>query len=79
MLDRDKIYADYTPELFDLKKYYNANKALLPEKIRMINSSSEFAVMEGMNIALIENDEDNYKIMTNADFERIRLQDQKTQ
>ena len=44
----------------------------------MINSSSKLAVMEGINIALIENGEDNYKIMTNADFERIRLQDQKT-
>ncbi len=44
----------------------------------MINGSSELAVMGGINIAMIENDEDNYKITTNADLERFRLQDQKT-
>ncbi len=78
LLDRDKIYAGHTPELFNLKKYYKANKALLPDRIKLINGSSEPAVMGGMNIAMIENDENNFKITTNADLERFKLQDRKT-
>ena len=72
LLERGHIFAGHTPEMFDLKNYYEANKALLPDKIKTINGSSEPAVMAGMKIAMIENDEANFKITTNADLERFR-------
>ena len=72
LLNRSKIYAGQAPEIFLLGKYYEANKALLPEKILKINGSTEPAVMAGMDIAMIPGDERNFKITTKADLERFR-------
>ena len=71
LLVREKIYAGQAPEVFVLGKYYEANKALLPEKILSINGSSEPAVMAGLDIAMIPGDEGNFKITTLADLQRF--------
>lgn len=65
------MYAGQAPEVFVLDKYIQANKLLLPDRILSINGSSEPAVMAGMNIALVNGDENNYKITTKADLERF--------
>lgn len=72
LLERSRIFAGQAPELFVLGKYYEANRALLPERILKINGSTEPAVMAGMDIAMIPGDEGNYKITTMADLERFR-------
>lgn len=72
LLDRGKIFAGQAPETFVLGKYYEANRALWPDKILEINGSTEPAVMAGMDIALILGDEGNFKITTAADLERFR-------
>lgn len=71
LLDRSTLFAGQAPELFRLGRYYEANKALLPDRIYSINGSTEPAVIAGMNIAVIPGDENNYKITTNADLERF--------
>lgn len=71
LLDRSKIFAGQTPELFEFKKYYEANLALLPDRIKTINGSSEPALLAGMDIVMVDNDEDNYKITTRKDLERF--------
>lgn len=70
LLDRGCIYAGQAPELFLLEKYYQANLALLPERILEINGSTEPAVMAGMDIAMIPGEEQNFKITTQADLVR---------
>lgn len=70
LLDRGSIYAGQAPEAFRFKEYYEANKALLPKKILGIKGSTEPAVKAGMDIAMIEGDQNNFKITTCADFER---------
>lgn len=72
LLDRGKIYAGQAPETFAFGKYYEANRALWPDKILRINGSTEPAVMAGMDIAIILGDERNFKITTEADLERFR-------
>lgn len=72
LLERSRIYAGQAPELFVLGKYYEANRALLPERILKINGSTEPAVMAGMDIAMIPGDEGNFKITTKADLERFQ-------
>lgn len=72
LLERSKIFAGQAPELFMLGKYYEANRALLPERILQINGSTEPAVMAGMDIAMIPGDEGNFKITTKADLERFQ-------
>ena len=72
LLERSRIYAGQAPELFRIGRYYEANKRLLPERILMINGSTEPAVMAGMRMAMIAGDENNFKITTKADLERFR-------
>ena len=74
LLNRKEIYAGQAPEVFQLRKYYEANRRLLPDEILRINGSTEPAVMAGMDIAMIPGDEKNFKITTPSDlgrFERI--------
>ncbi|MDE7319348.1 MAG: 2-C-methyl-D-erythritol 4-phosphate cytidylyltransferase [Lachnospiraceae bacterium] len=72
LLDRSTIYAGQAPEVFRIGRYYEANRKLLPDRIRSINGSTEPAVMDGMDIAMIPGDEGNFKITTKADLERFR-------
>lgn len=71
LLDRKTIFAGQAPESFRLKKYLEANEALLPEAILKINGSTEPAIMAGMDIKMIPGDENNYKITTEADLKRF--------
>lgn len=71
LLNRDAVYAGQAPELFQLGKYYEANRRLLPQQILKINGSTEPAVMAGMDIAMIPGDENNFKITTKADMDRF--------
>lgn len=72
LLNRSQIFAGQAPELFVLGKYYEANTALLPDRILQINGSTEPAVLAGMDIGMIPGDEGNFKITTRADLERFR-------
>lgn len=72
LLNRSKLFAGQAPELFYLKKYYQANVMLMPDRINQINGSTEPAVLAGMDIVMIPGDEGNFKITTNADMERFR-------
>lgn len=72
LLDRKKVFAGQAPEAFVLGKYYEANKALLPERILGINGSTEPAVLAGMDIAMIPGDEGNFKITTKQDLSRFQ-------
>ncbi len=73
LLNRDKIYSGQAPEAFRLKKYYEANRNLIADGIDRINGSTEPAVMAGMDIVMIQGDEENFKITTPADLERFKL------
>lgn len=72
LLDRDTLFAGQAPEAFCFKKYLEANKRLLPERISLINGASEPAVLAGMDVVMIDGDEYNYKITTHMDLERFR-------
>ena len=44
----------------------------MPDDIMKINGSTEPAILEGMDIAMIAGDEDNFKITTLADLNRFK-------
>lgn len=71
LFEKNRIFAGHTPEIFNLKKYYYANILLVPEKIKLINGSSEPAVMASMDVAMIDGDEENFKITTQAGLEKF--------
>lgn len=72
LLKREQIFAGQAPETFHLGKYYEANRALLPDRIKEINGSTEPAILAGLDVAMIAGDEENFKITTRADLERFR-------
>ncbi|MCR5609482.1 MAG: 2-C-methyl-D-erythritol 4-phosphate cytidylyltransferase [Lachnospiraceae bacterium] len=72
LIDRRTLYAGQSPELFRLKSYYDANMALLPDRIFDINGSTEPAILNKMNIVMIQGDENNTKVTTTKDLERFK-------
>ena len=72
MPDTELLCAGKAPVLFLLGKYYEANKALLPDRILSVNGSTEPAVMAGMDIRLSEGGEENFKVTTKKDVERFK-------
>lgn len=72
LLDRKTVFAGQAPEAFVLGKYIAANEALFPDKIYNINGSTEPAVLSGMDVVMIDGDEDNYKITTAFDLARFK-------
>ena len=74
LLDREKVFAGQAPEVFDFKKYYEANVKLLPDGLQRIKGSTEPAVLAGMDVVMIPGDENNYKITTMEDLKRFRRQ-----
>lgn len=71
LINRSEIFAGQAPEVFRFGKYLRANEALLPDKIRSVNGSTEPAILAGMDITMIPGDEGNLKITTKADLERF--------
>ncbi|MDE7477270.1 MAG: 2-C-methyl-D-erythritol 4-phosphate cytidylyltransferase [Lachnospiraceae bacterium] len=71
LLDRSEIFAGQAPETFRIGRYYEANKRLFPDRIRAVNGSTEPAVMAGLDIVMIQGDEQNFKITTKEDLERF--------
>ncbi|MEY8395397.1 IspD/TarI family cytidylyltransferase [Lachnospiraceae bacterium 45-P1] len=71
LLNRNQIYAGQAPECFLLKPYYEANAALLPERILTINGSTEPAILAGLDIVLVKGDENNSKITTEKDLKEF--------
>lgn len=72
LLDRNEIFMGQAPELFRFKKYYQANMALTPEQLAAINGSTEPAILAGLDIVMIAGDENNFKITTPQDLERLQ-------
>lgn len=72
LLNRDELFAGQAPEVYRLGKYLTANERLLPDDILRINGAAEPAIMAGMDIAIVDGEEKNFKITTLADLERFR-------
>lgn len=73
LLDRQKVFAGQAPEAFLYGKYFEATRELLPEKILNVNGSTEPAILAGMDIAVVEGDEKNFKITTQEDLKRFQM------
>lgn len=72
LMKREAVFKGQAPEVFRFKRYYDANKALLPKEIFTINGSTEPAVLFGMNVKMVEGDERNFKITTKEDLEHFK-------
>lgn len=72
LLNRSELFAGQAPEVFRFGTYYEANERLLLDEMLQINGSTEPAILAGLQIALIDGDENNFKITTKEDLERFK-------
>lgn len=72
LLNRSRIYAGQAPEAFVLGDYYDANMRLSDADILKINGSTEPAILAGMDVVMVDGEEDNFKITTKEDLERYK-------
>lgn len=71
-IPRRQIYAGQAPEAFRFGPYLEANKALLPDRIRSINGSTEPALMAGLDMAILPGEPSNFKVTVAEDMDRVR-------
>lgn len=71
-LPRGEIYAGQAPEAFRFGPYLEANEALLPDRIRGINGSTEPALMAGLDMAILPGEPGNFKVTIAEDMDRVR-------
>ncbi len=71
LLERDKILAGQAPEAFAFGLYFKANECLAKEEMLAVCGSSEPAVKAGIPVALVDGEEENFKITTAEDLRRF--------
>lgn len=74
LLCRDELFAGQAPESFRFGPYYRLHETLSTEELAAIRGSSEIAYRGGMEIRLVAGSEENYKITTQEDLDKFRLQ-----
>lgn len=71
LLDRSTLYAGQSPEAFRFEPYYKAHVSSTDEELMKINGSSELALLKGLDVDMIEGEENNFKITTPEDLQRF--------
>lgn len=71
-IPRKQIYAGQAPEAFRFGPYLKANEALMPDRIRRINGSTEPALMAGLDMAILPGEPSNFKVTVAEDMDRVR-------
>ena len=72
LLDRNCLFAGQAPESFRFGKYWSINKNLTVEELEKITGTSQIAFDSGFNIAIVDGDENNYKITTAVDLDKFK-------
>lgn len=70
LLNRNSLLIGQSPEAFYLGKYINCYDGLREEDMMNISGTSEIAIKNGLNVGIIDGEEDNFKITTVNDLER---------
>lgn len=72
-MDRKGVVIEQTPVIFRLKKYYNANMSLMPDRLWKVKGIAEPALMVGLEVVTVDGDEHNIRITTESDLEHFIL------
>lgn len=77
LLDRRTLYAGQAPESFVFGKYYNAYLKYTEDELEKFSGSTQIATDNGMDICIIQGEENNFKITTIEDLEHFKYMVQK--
>lgn len=74
LLNRDELYAGQAPESFRYGKYYRFHENMTDDELSAVRGTTEIAYRNGLTVRMFPGDESNYKITTQDDFEKFRMQ-----
>lgn len=74
LLNRDQLFGGQAPESFVFDKYYQIHVGMTEQELSLVRGSSEIAYKNGLKMLLITGDEHNYKITTESDLEKFRME-----
>ena len=70
LLQRDKIKAGQSPEVFRLGPYIRCYEGLSKAELMKIRGTSEIGISNGLKVKIIDGEERNFKITTREDLAR---------
>lgn len=71
LIDRNKLFRGQAPECFRLLPYWHINHITPREDLAHMRADHELAFMHGWNIHLCPGDENNFKLTTPSDIDRM--------
>ena len=71
--DRSKLFCGQSPVLFNMKKYLQLNLQTPQEELEAIRGGCELAFRHGMKVGIILGEDNNFKLTTPADMDRMKL------
>ena len=74
LLKRDCLFAGHSPECYRFKKFFAAHDGMTEEELSTVRGSAELAFRHGFRINFVKGDERNYKITTNQDLVKFKLE-----
>ncbi len=73
IVDRNKLFSAQTPECFYLLPYWDINNRTAPEDRALIMGNYELAYRYGWKIHPVPGDENNFKLTTPGDMDRMTI------
>ncbi|WP_026834379.1 IspD/TarI family cytidylyltransferase [Eubacterium xylanophilum] len=70
LVDRSKLFAGQSPEIFVFEKYFVACKTMGKGQSKGIHGSTEPAILAGLDVVMVTGDEANFKVTTDSDLQK---------
>lgn len=71
LVDRNKLFSAQTPECFYLHAFREVNARLTPLEMEQATGNYELAFKEGWKVCPVKGDENNFKLTTPGDMDRM--------
>ena len=70
--DRSTLFCGQSPEVFNLQKYLQLNLQTPQQELEAIRGGCELAFRYGMKVGMISGEDNNFKLTTPADMDRMK-------
>lgn len=71
--DRSTLFCGQSPELFNLQKYLQLNLQTPQQELEAIRGGCELALRKGLKVGMILGEDNNFKLTTPSDMDRMKL------
>ena len=71
--DRSTLFCGQSPELFNLQEYLQLNLQTPQHELEAIRGGCELALRKGLKVGMILGEDNNFKLTTPSDMDRMKL------